>query len=298
MAVETGTATSYTDLLDKLVTFLTTDGDLVADGQEWEVLHTTSVGAEDDVLLRGPGLAGLDEIHIRLAAVSTPASDRYGIDLYGFDSYNAGVSHALQPGISPVCGVALWNSSIPYWFVANGRRFIVIAKVSTVYSSMYAGFFLPFATPTEFPYPIFVGASHEDGNTHRWSQATHVVGGFWDPSYGNAYLRHNDGTWIPFANYDDGTGGSRSNLNDNAIWPYHMDLRARENEDGSYTLLPTVLHSNYSSGNVYGELDGVFFTAGYGVGSEDTIVLSGDTHLIVQSVYRTTRLSYAAIKLE
>lgn len=301
MAYETGTATNYQDLLAKLITFLTTNSDLVTAGQEWSVLDTVAVtnGAVGDLshLLRGPGLSGTDEVHVRIYSQGFTAGDSFGFGCQGFVSYNPSVHHGIQPGFSEYLGMALWNSTIPYWFIANGRRFIIVAKVSTVYTSLYAGFYLPYATPSEMPYPIIVAGSHEDAVAHRWSVADHNVGGFFDPSDGNAYLRHNDGTWLPFANYINGNGGSRQTLSDHCIYPYDIDLQLRENFDGSRPLIPCVLHSNYSGGNAYGELDGVFFTSGFGLGSEDTITESGDTHLVVQSVYRTTRLSYAAIKL-
>ena len=41
---------------------------------------------------------------------------------------------------------------MPYWFIANGRRFIVIVRVSSVYQSAYAGFILPYHLPNTF-YP-------------------------------------------------------------------------------------------------------------------------------------------------
>jgi hypothetical protein len=297
MAYEIGTASNYTDLLDKLIAFLTANTDLVAASQNWTVLRDVTVaGAEHDYLLRGPGLAGSDQIHVRIRNDSNSGADIYGLSFEGFVSYNSGVANNAQPGISSTGGMALWNNTTPYWFIANGRRFIVVAKVSTIYSSMYAGFYLPYATPSEMPYPIIVLGSHESGITHRWSQADYNVGGFWDPSSGNAYGRHNDGTWLSVENYEN-SGGNRNSYYANGIWPYNVDLGLRDNVDGTFTLLPTIFHSSYSGGNVYGELDGVFFTAGYGVAAEDTITIGSDTYLIVQSVYRTDRLSYAAIQL-
>jgi hypothetical protein len=296
MAVATGTATNYTDLLARLITFLTTDATLVGLGQNWTVLSTTTVvTGENDHLLRGPGLSASDQIHVRVYASSAAASDRYGMGAQAFVSHNSSLAHGGQPGISEFVGMALWNNSIPYWFIANGRRFIVIAKVSTTYTSMYAGFYLPYATPTEFPYPVVVMGSHEDATTHRYSQADHNVGGFFDPSDGNAFIRHNDGTWLSLANYYEGSG--RANLTTTNVWPYNVDLVLEQNADGSYSLLPTVIHSSYSSGNVYGELDGVFFTSAAGMASEDTVTIDADTYLIVQSVYRTDRRAFAAIKL-
>jgi len=298
MAFATGTASNYTDLLARLITFLTTNANLVSAGQNWTVLNTQALGnaGENSHLLRGPGLAGEDEVYVRIMANSVAASDIWGWSFWGFGSYNAGLPHDSQPNTSGSCGMALWNGSIPYWFIANGRRFIVVAKISTVYSSMYAGLYLPYAAPTEFPYPIVVMGSHEDATTARWSQANFTVGGFFEPSDGNAYLRHIDGTWIAVANYTEANG--RSHMDTTCVWPYDMDLYYRENADGSYSIVSTIIHSNTSGGNVYGELEGVFFTSGYGLASEDVITISSVNYLVVQSVYRTTRLSYAAIRLE
>lgn len=300
MAFATGTASNYTDLLARLITFLTTNANLVSAGQNWTVLNTQALGAagENGHLLRGPGLAGDDAVYIRLQANSVAASDIFGWSAYAFSNYNPSLAHANQPGMSPDVGMALWNGSTRYWFVANGRRFIVIAYVgNAVYSSMYLGLLLPYATPAEYPYPVGIFGSHENATTHRWSQADYNVGGFFDPSEGNAYVRHIDGTWVPISNYVS-SGTARSPLTDSCVWPYDTDLNLRENLDGSYSLIATVVHSNENGGNVYGELEGVFFTSGYGLAGEDVVLISAVSYLVVPSVYRTTRTSYAAIRLE
>lgn len=303
MAYETGTATGYADFYNKLITFLTTKPALVSAGQNWTVLSNSTAGltgVDDSHLLRGPGLSNVDQIHIRLYRQSSVGTDTYGMCMQYFVSYNSTLNHSVQPGISSVCGMALWNNPMTYWFVANGRRFIAIAKVSTVYTSMYAGFYLPYSTPSELPYPIIVLGSHEDALTHRWSQGDHNVGGFWDPSAGNGFARDGSSVERTVANYTAGSGGSRglSGIGESTIWPYDTDLQLRENVDGSQSLLPTIFHSSYGNGNVYGELQGVFFTSAFGLGSEDTVTIDSKTYLIVQSVYRTDRRSYAAILLE
>lgn len=301
MAYETGTATDYTDLYNKLVTFLTTNAALVSASQNWTVVRATnpiSAGAELDKLLRGPGLAGADNIYLRLYTNSNPGADIYGLACNYFTAYNSTLGNHQQPGISSDVGMALWNNVMSYWFIANGRRFIVVAKVSTTYSSMYAGFLLPYSTPSEYPYPIIILGSHPDATTYRWSTAAHVVGGFWDTASGNGFMRYGDGVQLSLANYVNGTGNSRQNSDGTNIWPYDYDLDLRENLDNSQTLLPCVVHTNTPTNNVFGELQGAFFTSAFGLGSEDTVTIGADTYLIVQSVYRTTRLDYCAIKLE
>lgn len=301
MAYATGTATDYADLYSKLVTFVTTNSTLVAAGENWTVLSsslTGLTGVQGSHLLRGPGLSGTDQIHIRIQLQADAGGDKYGIGLQYFSSYNSSLNHSVQPGISSVCGMALWNNPMTYWFIANGRRFIVVAKVSTVYTSMYAGYYLSYCTPSELPYPMIVLGSNEDAITHRWSQGNHETGGFWDPSDGNGYARDGSSVQLAVANYTNGTGGARQAVGTNAIWPYDTDLALRENYDGTQSLLPTIFHTSYGGGNVYGELQGVFFTSAYGLGSEDTVTINSKTYLIVQSVYRTDRRSYSAILLE
>lgn len=303
MAYTTGTASDHVDFYNKLVLFLTSFPALVTAGQNWTSLSNSTAGLtgiDASDLLRGPGSSGTDQIHIRLSRQSSPGTDTYGMNIQYFDSYNSTLNHSLQPGISTLAGMALWNNAMSYWFIANGRRFIAIAKVSTVYTGAYCGFFLPYSTPSEFPYPIMVLGTHEDALTHRWSQGDHNVGGFWDPSSGNAFARDGSSQQLTVANYGNGTGGSRdaSQRSGSHLWPYDTDLEVRENVNGTQSLLPIIFHTNYGGGNVYGELEGVFFTSAFGLGSEDTVTINSKTYLIVQSVYRTTRRSYAALLLE
>ena len=49
--------------------------------------------------------------------------------------------------------------SIPYWFLADGRRVIIVAKITTVYEHAYLGFLDAYATPGEWTYPLVVGVS-------------------------------------------------------------------------------------------------------------------------------------------
>lgn len=64
MAYETGTATDYLDLLDKLRVFLTSNASLVAAGQQWQVLRwQTDNNGEKELILKAPGLAGTDNIY-------------------------------------------------------------------------------------------------------------------------------------------------------------------------------------------------------------------------------------------
>ena len=159
MAWETGTATDHDDLLDKLITFLTTDSGLVAANQEWMVLKDEEPVDERYVYLRGPGLADNDQIHANIRRFYNPGTNAYNWEFRGATSYDGGIAYASQPGTSDMSYLCLANLSMTYWFFANGRRFIVIAKIGTVYTSAYAGLIMPYALPSEYLYPLFIGAT-------------------------------------------------------------------------------------------------------------------------------------------
>lgn len=291
--VFTGTATAWDDLLTKVVAHL----QHASLGTEaWTLLatDTTSVANEKFVYLKGPGLSASENIYVNIRQYRDIAGDYYNWQLRGAVSYNGALTFATQPGFSPPANVCLWQSSIPYWLIANGRRFILVAKVSTTYATAYGGFILPYATPTEMPYPMFVGGNAST-STKRWSAGDYTLGGFWDAPSGTTYLRHFDGSWLEIYNYS--AGGTRNQTTISLVWPFEIDMNIGKNVNGNYSLLPSILHSSTNGGNVYGELEGVFFTSGAGVGAEDILQIGGDNYLVVPSVYRNGARDYCAIKL-
>jgi hypothetical protein len=49
-------------------------------------------------------------------------------ELFGFTGYSAAQPLGAQPGVSRDLFLPLQNSATPYWFVADGRRVMVVAK--------------------------------------------------------------------------------------------------------------------------------------------------------------------------
>lgn len=161
MAYATGTATDRNDLWNKLLSFLTTNPSLVATNQAWEVVWSYDTPNNSRRMLKGKGLSGLDEIFVSLLKQD---------DLYYSGESLLWICGAT--GFSPTATVItdhpnslarypamfLDNGPMSYWFVANGRRFVVVVRMSTVYNMMYGGLILPYATPTTYTYPLFVGA--------------------------------------------------------------------------------------------------------------------------------------------
>jgi hypothetical protein len=115
-------------------------------------------------------------------------------------------------------------------------------------------------------------------------------------------MRKPDGSWMGFS-------GNRSGASGGYIWPYgYTFANALPNLDGTYPLLPIVLHSDEGNSGVYpnitivnpniwGELDGVLAVTGHANASENIITVGRTDYLVVQNINRTTKTDFFAVKL-
>jgi len=299
MAFQIGTSSGHVSLMNDLITFLI--------AQSWTVEKDEVIGSNRFVYFKGPDiLTGTITInsHVNVRLYESTIADYYNWEIKGAIGFDANESYYTQPQTSPNLAnnrpqMPLYQNAIDYWFVANNRRFIVIAKVSTVFTSMYGGFILPYATPREYPYPIFIGATTGVQN-FRFSKDNYSVGGFYDPSIGAAYIRHFDGSWLNCGNYKDIAGNKTRSPGAAYIWPYRSGYHGGiiNNIDGSYTLLPCVVLSRLNDGNVYGELDGVFACSGFANSAENTVTINSVTYVVIQTVNRTNIDDYVCIRLQ
>lgn len=160
MAYSTGTATNHTDLWTKLLAFLTTDSALVAAGQEWTTVWSHATLPE--LVLQGPGLSGTDQVLVGMSRRDDALTvGESVIDLCGCTGIIPTAArfsdHVNSLPRRPL--VFLDQNPMEYWFVANGRRFVVVIKISTIYQAMYCGLFLPYSRPEAYPYPMFIGGT-------------------------------------------------------------------------------------------------------------------------------------------
>jgi hypothetical protein len=219
----------------------------------------------------------------------------------------------------------LWNSSIPYWFNVNSRRIIVVAKVSTVFTMSYLGFILPYATPGQYPYPLFIGGTTwlSSGSSLRFSSATDNDQMFWRgrtplqtaSSSASFKLRTPSGVWRSRNNHVDFdyTNVNSSEKDMEGMYPYigvsnlatagngyWADYR-RPNLDGSYALTPIQYReaaTPITDANVVGELDGIFHVSGFDNSAENIVEADGFEHLVVPNIFRTGVSDFAAVRLD
>jgi hypothetical protein len=271
--------------------------------------------AGSEMIWQAPGNGGLDQIIVGAKTFSDVGTDYYNWRLGGFQAFNSGQAFNVQSGYvggasqaqsSPV--FTLWNSTIPYWIIANGRRVIIIAKVSTVYVAAYLGFMSTYMAPGAFPYPLIVGGNlafniepTTTGTSWRWSYAGTEMRNFAIPIaaamsqdfQSSLRLRLASGSWRGF---DLSSGETTFGQ----VWPnayvdQGVNYDWRPNLDGSYSLLPVVLFDE--TPNIYGELDGVYSVTGFSQGSENTINIGGIPYLVVQNIFRNTKADFFAVRL-
>ncbi len=231
---------------------------------------------EPQLILRGPGLAAADSIYVGVQRYSLPTSDIFNWRIAGFTGYVASNSFATQPGASGMVGVPLWDQSTPYWLIASGRRFALVAKVETTYQMLYLGHILPYATPGQWPYPLMVAGMLASDSVTRFSDASIEMP--WRATASGALrVRDASGAWLQLES-----------------WPWENAASMRDIL-GDYALLPILLTNAVGTGNVYGEVDGLYQVSGFGNAVENIVQAGGVDHLVVQNVFRTGIRDYYAL---
>lgn len=280
MAVETGTATDHVDLLNKLVTFLTST--MTPVGERWVLEDSALVNGEQERYLRGPGLSGTDNIHVNIRTVTIPDWTVANWELQGATSFDNGQTFENQPGANPTSVVdnirlaptffLTATTTINYTFIANGRRFIVIAQFRDFVVSMYAGFILPYASPAEYPYPLLIAGSSHLTRVSQYLIANissvistgsadvsgrDLIRAFFNPFAVNAqngqsaYFYTHTNEWLTVRGKDIIQSRAPSGKTEVvASWPWtcidrslnsRVNFTPLNNKDGTYLLLPGIL---------------------------------------------------------
>lgn len=327
MAVETGTANDAADLYAKLISFLTTNVDLVTAGQEWAIAWDDPDPSENqsDIVLRGPGLSGQDQVYIGMRLHEDPIGDTFYIQCRGMTGVlPTGLHYADHVNVMPnYVRMFLDVGTMQYWFVANGRRFMVVVKISTNFEAMYAGLFLPYATPLSYPYPLFVGGSAgpaEGNNPFNWRSEHNNHSHFVAPNYvqsggstsveTGAWLLSPQGDWLRVIATGSSSAACRIHptitdgdyfFEENSSDSYQLSFlrpRIMDGYGGERILIPNTLVQINPVDQTYGILDGAFRCQGVANAAENLITVDSVDHLVVQNVYRSDFGDYWAMALE
>lgn len=252
----------------------------LAEANGWTTLRYDDTQPIRELILQGVGLSGDQAIYIGFRTYDDAAADYYNMSVAGFTGYVAGNSFDTQPGYME-SGVPAHNQRIDYWLAVNAQRIVFALKVGTpVYETGYAGYFLPYADPGQYPYPLVVGGMLDGIPATRFSDTTHSFA--FRGSRANLRMRFVDGVWkqpdtMPW-------------LNDWMAGTYQL-----RDSLGYYPLYAVELTD--SAPNLYGALDGVRFISGFNNVVENTLTIGGVDHVVIQDVYRTGFYDYIALEL-
>lgn len=247
----------------------------------WEVMRYDTSKADRELILKGEGYTGAEEIYVGVRTYQNASADYYNLCVATFTGYVPSNTFDTQPGVR-LSGVPAHNQRIDYWLTVNPQRIACCMKVGTpVYEHFYIGKFFPYARPSQYPYPIVCGGMLNGAAATRYSDISHSM-----PYKGNRVnlgMRFNTGVYLqpethPWNNtYLAGTTSAQTQL--------------RDTKD-SYPLLPVILND---ANGIYGELDGVRYVSGFNNVVENTC---GPDWVVMQDVSRTGFVDYIALKLD
>lgn len=249
----------------------------------WTVMRYDDTSLNHEVILRGPGFSGTEEIYVGFRTYHSVAADYYNLLAGAFTGYVPGNSFDTQPG-ARLSGVPAHNQHIDYWLTVNPQRIALCMKVGLpVYEHAYVGKAFPFGRPTQYPHPLVCGGMLTGAAATRFSETTHQM-----PYKGNNArlgLLTNGGWVSP------------------QTWPWNGAYLAAS-PGYNYQIRPAVTHYPtlkihlQDASNVYGIFDGIEMITGFNNIVENTFTREGKTWAVFQDVARNSFNDFIAMRLD
>ena len=294
----------------------------LAEANGWTTLRYVNTGSDRELILKGVGLSGAEEIFVGFKTYQSSGGDYYNLNCGVFNGYISGNSFETQPGAQLVATPA-HNNAITYFITANAQRIVGCFKVGTpVYEHFYVGKFFPYARPGEYPSPLVCGGTLTASQAIRFdntSQSFAYPGYYYDTTNNRLYQRDQAGNWVqpscwPFTNASDTSYALAGAQGTSTLVPAGT----------YYQIEPIILSqqsSNNSPSNVWGEFDGVYFCSGFNNGVENVVqqggsstinqtgmtvlqavdairAVGGRAFVMLQNVYRTSWRDFIALEMK
>lgn len=265
---------------------------------------TVSNAYSSEIVLRTEGYSGQSGINtfIRLRENATTGYFNFGHGSFiGWQS-DTPIESQMNYGERYTL---LNDGEIEYHMSANVQRLLLSSRVATTVSEFtYLGFFLPYATPEQYPYPYLNG-----GNAYESS----LLFSYSETSSSYDYRHRNlqrpicsssSNCAVTVWHYTNNVivlaGGSYTSqamlhpvFSTNAI---HSGVG--QNDDGTYNIIPYMIYSNYTGTDILGEVDGVYWVTGTGLAFGDTITVGGKDYLVFQNCFRSGHFDMACMVME
>lgn len=247
----------------------------------WEVMRYDTSKADRELILKGEGYTGTEEIYVGVRTYQDASADYYNLCVATFTGYVPSNTFDTQPGVR-LSGVPAHNQRIDYWLTVNPQRIACCMKVGTpVYEHFYIGKFFPYARPSQYPYPIVCAGMLNGAETTRYSDTSHSMP--YKGKCANLGMRFNTGVYLEPETHPWN--------NTNLAGKTSAETQLRDTND-SYPLLPIILND---ANGIYGELDGIRYVSGFNNVVENTC---GPDWVVLQDVSRTGFIDYIALKLD
>ncbi len=287
---------------------------------------------QKDLMLKGIGSAGQDEIFVGIRTHGRAVSDVFQWDVNGFTGdpttdpsihWRNGPGHPfLLQGLDPP-RVPLDDDPMGYHLDVNGRRILISMKVTTVFEAAYLGLLEQTTFPSEYPLPLAIGGSMDSdlGFTNFSSLNAGGHRSFMDPGTGTSFststleesclmvLRPDTLQWGFFQNRV-GAAGTRAAANTRrlVVWPWtigaptfnHIDDQI-DSQANEYSIMPAICFFSdeaEATHAIYGTLDGVFWVSGFNNAAENTFVVDGDDYVVFQNTFKVDIEDFWAMRLD
>ncbi|MHB1283045.1 MAG: hypothetical protein ACYCZI_04110 [Metallibacterium scheffleri] len=256
----------------------------LAEANGWTTLRYVNPtdGSNRELIMKGVGLSGTEEIFIGFRSYHDVGADYYNLSVAAFTGYVAAAAFTAQPSYME-SGVCAHNQRIDYWLRVNAQCITFGLKVGVgSYQHGYTGFFFRYGTPGQHPYPIAVFGMLNGVPATRYSDTSYSMGlkGYIAATAAyngpNARIRDVAGVWQQVFS---------------APWNTGMNMR----DTGGYYLGKKIVL--YQANQVWGELDGVRFISGFNQVVENTCVINGKTNVVLRDVTRTGFADYYLLEL-
>lgn len=256
--VDNASMLAHYAMLETIRDFATTELPI---GQRWQVLRYETAPANRELILKGPGISGTEEIFVGFRTYQSVSADYYNLVAGVFTGYVAGNSFDAQPG-ARLSGIPAHNRAIEYFMVGNGQRIALCMKVGTpVYMHGYVGKYFPYAAPGEYRSPLLCAGMLDGATETRFSDPE--ISMPYKGARANFAMRSNMGSWLeveswPWNNaFLCGEGSSISQVRPTSAMYYPQRVQLTD------------------AANLYGTLDGIYYITGFDNAVENVAQMGG-----------------------
>lgn len=205
--------------------------------------------------MKAPGQTGLDPVYINFQIYDRPTADWYNMAINVATGYADVNKIADQPGAHAPMAIPLYNNSTPVNITADGQGVVISAYVnSAIGVSAIACKINSFGVPSQWPYPVLLGAPLTTPTATRYSGTITLA---YKGNRTNLKLRKPNGDWIqPLA------------------WPYQNSATFRT-VGGDHPMLPIVLYE--TAPNTFGTIPYIQHITGFSNAVGNTVTVGAET---------------------